>query len=343
MSALAGLCLLGLPRAGAAPAPTAIPRFTVTDLGTLGGATSIALGINDGGQVVGGAQTANGVTHAFLWERGRMTDLGSAGPDAISIARAVNSVGQAVGESSAPHGPMHAFLWQRGRATDLGTLGGNYGAVNAINDQGQVVGQFSAPSGERCAFRWKEGPVQTWDPLGGNLVSARAINNHGEVVATMAIGHGRNFLVHSVLWDDGRITDLGAFSALAINDHGEAVGAVADGTSPFSPAATWRGGQTTRLPRLNSIRSVANGINDQEQIVGSGDIPMVGTRTAEAVPHALFWAGGQCEDLNERIAADAGWVLEDAEHINNHGQIVGLGEHGGKQRAFLLTPIRATK
>lgn len=48
-------------------------------------------------------------------------------------------------------------------------------------------------------------------------------------------------------------------------------------------------------------------------------------------------------DLNARIADDAGWVLEDTDHINARGQIVGYGEHEGQEHAFLLTPIRATK
>lgn len=40
----------------------------VTDLGTLGGFNSRAMGINDPGQVVGNGDTAGGNLHAFLWE-----------------------------------------------------------------------------------------------------------------------------------------------------------------------------------------------------------------------------------------------------------------------------------
>ena len=39
---------------------------TVTALGTLGGSTVNASGINDAGQVVGDAFTAEGYTHAFI-------------------------------------------------------------------------------------------------------------------------------------------------------------------------------------------------------------------------------------------------------------------------------------
>src|SRR5919198_1426876 len=45
-------------------------------LGTLGGGSSQANAINDHGQIVGWAETSSGKTHAFLWEKGHMRDLG---------------------------------------------------------------------------------------------------------------------------------------------------------------------------------------------------------------------------------------------------------------------------
>ena len=51
----------------------------MTDLGTLGGDTSYALGINDSGEVVGYSYLADNVTrHAFTWTAaGGMVDLGT--------------------------------------------------------------------------------------------------------------------------------------------------------------------------------------------------------------------------------------------------------------------------
>src|SRR5258706_4608139 len=57
------LCTMPSGRAQAIPA-----RYTLTDLGTLGGTQSIASGINAKGQVVGSAHiTAEYSPHAFLW------------------------------------------------------------------------------------------------------------------------------------------------------------------------------------------------------------------------------------------------------------------------------------
>src|SRR5262249_15237934 len=50
--------------------------YAITDLGTLGGATSWANAINNSGQVVGNAQTAGGSYHPFLYSSGVLTDLG---------------------------------------------------------------------------------------------------------------------------------------------------------------------------------------------------------------------------------------------------------------------------
>ena len=54
------------------------PYTSMAALGTLGGNRSSGSGINDSGQVTGGAENANGDNHAFLWD-GTMHDLGTLG------------------------------------------------------------------------------------------------------------------------------------------------------------------------------------------------------------------------------------------------------------------------
>jgi len=96
---------VGLALAVATAGHAMAAEFVISDLGTLGGTFSIATGVNDLGQVVGYSATADGATHAFLWQSGTMTDLGTLRAAAgESHATGINRLGQVVGYSTAADG-----------------------------------------------------------------------------------------------------------------------------------------------------------------------------------------------------------------------------------------------
>lgn len=100
-----------------------------TDLGSLEGRDgfSVALSINDQGQVVGISED-----RGFLWEDGKMTDLGTG---TIGYAHDINEKGQIVGQHEIESGERHVFLWENGILTDLGP-----GIGYSINENRQIVG-----------------------------------------------------------------------------------------------------------------------------------------------------------------------------------------------------------
>jgi len=95
--------------------------YSITDLGTLGGTSSEAAGVNNPGEVVASSTTAAGVSHAFLYRNGLMFDLGTLPGGSASQATAINDRGDIVGYSAVnAYGPefrdrIQGFAWHRNR------------------------------------------------------------------------------------------------------------------------------------------------------------------------------------------------------------------------------------
>ena len=117
----------------------------MTDLGTLGGDTSYALGINDSGEVVGYSYLADNVTrHAFTWSAaGGMVDLGTLPGGAWSEGQKINSSGEICGEVLDSNGKQVPVFWSAttGFIAQKENKGDprNYGF--SINDAGNITGQ----------------------------------------------------------------------------------------------------------------------------------------------------------------------------------------------------------
>jgi probable HAF family extracellular repeat protein len=137
------------------------PDGAPVELGALGGTYSQALGINEYGDVVGLAETASGMGHAFLWRRGAgMIDIDPEG--AFSWAFGVNDAGQVVGEHIDQTGRQRAFVWSPRGMTTLETpmMPDGAGRAAAINDFGEIVGVVADATRAR-ALLWVVPPALT--------------------------------------------------------------------------------------------------------------------------------------------------------------------------------------
>jgi probable HAF family extracellular repeat protein len=147
---------------------------------------TMALGINNSGQVVGTGYFSSSQFHAFLYSGGKMTDLGPPGSYQASAA-AINNSGQIVGSYYLTSGATGTFIYSKGKMTKLPVPAGS-SAVGAfaINDNGEIAGALYSTSGAPPhAASYSNG---VWTDLGAitgaisNL--AQGINIAGQVVGT---------------------------------------------------------------------------------------------------------------------------------------------------------------
>lgn len=217
------------------------------ELPALGGNHSFATGVNNGGYVVGWAETA---VHdptcvdaqvlqfrAVVWDpkdgtsgRIKATELRPFGNDSTSAATAINDAGQVVGISGdcdqavGRFSARHAVLWEKnGKPTEIPNLGGTaWHTPMDVNAQGDVVG-FSNPPGAgdpegefiARAFRWVYGAAKADDlkALAGDLFSeAFAINSHGQVVG---VSFGGTSGSRAFIWQNGVLANLNDLVAIA--------------------------------------------------------------------------------------------------------------------------------
>ena len=286
-------------------------------LGTLGGQGSTADGINETGQIVGGAQDANGNWRAYLrlpspayGLPAGMNNLGTLGLS--SFANAINNAGQIAGESNPGNG-YHAFLWLPSPAyglpagmNDLGVPPGeSQSNASAINSLGQVVGSTSTAIASHAfvwlpsaAYRLPAG-MNGLGTLGGAGSEALGINNTGQVVGD-ALTSAVFPTFHAFLWQSGHMYDLNDMVsassgwvlqvASAINDTGQIAGwgyrIDETGTSaflltPIDYASTTVGGNAGQVSVTIVRPSLQDGASVKLSIPGQPDIQ--GTNT-----HVVF-------------------------------------------------------
>lgn len=299
--------------------------YSVTDLGTLGGSSTVAFQINSSGTAVGWGESAAGDLSAFVSSgSGLLQNLSALPGGTDTYAYGINASGTMVGTSWV-NGQTHGEIWSGGKTTDLGA--GVY--ATGINDPGVVIG------GNGHAFLLVNGVYQDLGVLpGGNWSTAEGINDAGTVVGYGNTGNG---IFRGFVWVPGvGMVQLGTFGGLdsyatSVNSSGEVVGQ-AGLSNGYENAFVAVGAVMTDLGTLGGGNSYAYGINDSGTVVGYSWL------AGGANPEAFVYVNGVMLDLNSLIPGGSGWDLMEAYGINNAGQIVGEGLFDGQVHAFRLDP-----
>jgi probable HAF family extracellular repeat protein len=350
----------------------AVRKGVSTDLGALPPAnvnTSFGASVNDNGMIVGASEngqidplTGFPEFEAVVFGRGSVTDLGNFGGNG-SGAFSVNNRGQIVGGAlntiPDPYGSflmgcsttacfpigqqMRASLWDRGELRDLGTLGGNDAVAGMINQSGQIAGTSYTNTIPNPAtgipsqdpFFYDHGKMVDIGNLGGTFAYANYMNESGQVVGLSTLAG--DAVSHPFSWERGRLTDIGTFGggygeAHSVNNAGDVVGVANLAGDQVHHAFLWSKGKLTDLGTLGGS-STAWAINSSGQVVGSSYV------TSDTV-HAVLWEKGTgIVDLNDFIPPGSGLYLQNADYLNDQGQISGGAIlDDGHERAYLLTP-----
>jgi probable HAF family extracellular repeat protein len=214
----------------------------IKDLGTLGGTDALPFFVNEAGQVGGVSYTNSAfsmncsfplTTHAFFYENGKMTDLGTFGGSCSGFGY-MNNRGQVIGYANTPDENNHAFLWDKQSGLmNLGELpGGLYSGAQWINEAGEVVGGSDGGTFFHATL-WKNGAVIDLGTVYGETCSeANSINSAGQIVGFASADcfsedhaflaeHGSIIDVNTLVVGGSGVTALNAFD---INDRGEIAG-----------------------------------------------------------------------------------------------------------------------
>jgi probable HAF family extracellular repeat protein len=354
--------------------------YRVTPLSSLGGTRSIGNSINNLSWVAGTSRLVENQTiHASLWFGGRTVDLGTLGGVNSGVIWPVKNVrGMISGiAETAEIDPLgenwscsaffpsvtghvcRGFVWEHGQMRALPTFGGTHGFATGTNNRGQTVGWAentvrdpSCNPPQVLQFR-----AALWGPrtdqivelapfAGDTTTAATAINDRGQVVGISGIcsnAVGEYSAAHAVLWEGGRVIDLGNLGGvawntpMALNQRGDVVGfANAPDTDPpndFNVRAflwTKRDGMRDLGTLAGDATSQALGINERRQVVGV---------SCGATCRAFIWEDGIMTDLNDLVASGTTDSLRIAGDINDRGQISGQTVNAANERsAFVAYP-----
>jgi hypothetical protein len=232
-------------------------------------AVTVALGINDHGQIVGIYVDTSNIVHGFLFDHGSYTTLDY--PSAIETdPGGINNSGQISGTYFDTVGLPHGFVYSQGRFSPVNFPGAIDTLVNGINSRGEFVGGYDDASSVTHGLSFQSGQLRSIDAPFGSQTQVSSVNDLGQMLGYTwsnpngpfggFIFDGRGF---------SRFDVPGALDTFpnAINDQGEHGGSFDEYDIFFGTIDGF--GYVTINGRPYALYYYLIGMNSQNQIVGN--------------------------------------------------------------------------
>jgi uncharacterized membrane protein len=354
------LAALVVPTALSAPAvASAAPaRYIVVELGTLGGRSSYARGIDDTGRIVGWASDAHGRGRAFKLDRPRPIAAGDAlpmppadglpGPPEHSSASGIANDGTIAGTTRDTSGGEWAWLWMPdGRMVKGATGTSSFLAMSATGDAAGYVYRWSGAAARMIKapyVRKADGTTVILSTFEGDA-RAFAIAGPNLFVGESRISAGAD--TRAFVWRGAAADDPGLFggpgpkSARAIASTGRWAGTSGTEYDGIAFTAAAAGVTPVELPRpAGATKSAVRDIDAFDRLVGW-------VKTG-STPRAAYWHVGptstEVVELKTRVPPEYRGYLMEAAAINAEGVILVDGVYGtpAENRALVLVPVKMT-
>lgn len=306
-----------------------------------GAAFTSAIGIAPGGEIVGFYALADNVNHSFVLTWDRFTPIDFPGATA-TLVNGISLQGDIVGGYKIGS-TTHGFLLSNGNFTTIDYPAAANTIATGTNSSGDIVGRYTDAVAVNHAFLLRGGKFTSIDYPGATFTGATAIDPSGNILGRCNVGG----LTHGFLLSTPRpvtrynVTDLGPVGGppaqpYVMTDNGLLSGAATaqDGTLH---AVLWYKGFKSDLgsPGLGGLNSLALGVNNRAQIVGSAEaaspdgtgedfcgLKANGFPSNGAACVPFLWQYGSITPL-----PTLGGVNGQASWINNRGEIVGTAEN----------------
>ena len=145
-----------------------------------GGSATQALGINNGGQIVG--RYSGGLGVGFVYAAGGYTSINVPG-SSFTFANGINDNLQIVGNFCCAPGEV-GFLYSGGSFTTITAMVTATEALG-INNHGQIMGAYSGGGTDLHGFVENGGVMTTINFPGADQTSANGINGGGDIVGSL--------------------------------------------------------------------------------------------------------------------------------------------------------------